>query len=113
MQELSQGADILLLDEPTSFLDLKNQVNIYDLLKQAQRERHKTIIAVTHDINLAAQYADQVMLISPPETFLFGRSEEVLGKEAIERIFCIKVFAGKMGEENFFLPIGKFSKYNQ
>jgi len=54
----AQDTPILLLDEPTSFLDYKHQVGIYDLLKKAQNESQKTILTVTHDINLAAQYAD-------------------------------------------------------
>jgi iron complex transport system ATP-binding protein len=52
---MAQNTPILLLDEPTNFLDLKHQVGIYDLLKAAQLQIGKTIVAVTHDINLAAQ----------------------------------------------------------
>ena len=60
---LAQDTSILLLDEPTSFLDLKHQVGIYDLLKTAQLEKGKTVVAVTHDINLAAQYCDEILLL--------------------------------------------------
>ncbi len=55
---------ILLLDEPTSFLDMKHQVGIYDLLKDAQFRQNKTIAAVTHDINLASQYCDELLITS-------------------------------------------------
>ena len=60
---LAMEPKLLLLDEPTSFLDLKHQVGIYDLLKVAQFEKNKTIVAITHDINLACQYCDKVLLL--------------------------------------------------
>ncbi|GAH45080.1 unnamed protein product, partial [marine sediment metagenome] len=65
---------ILLLDEPTSFLDLKHQVGIYDLLKRMQLEKGKTIVAVTHDINLAAQYADVTLLLGADGSYQYGRA---------------------------------------
>jgi iron complex transport system ATP-binding protein len=63
---LAQDTPILLLDEPTSFLDLKHQVGIYDLLKSIQVQKHATLVAVTHDINLALQYCDETLLLYPP-----------------------------------------------
>ena len=63
---LAQNTPILLLDEPTSFLDLKHQVAVYDLLKSIQAETAATIVAVTHDINLASQYCDEALLLYPP-----------------------------------------------
>jgi iron complex transport system ATP-binding protein len=62
---LAQDTPILLMDEPTSFLDLKHQVGIYDLLKTVQSEKSRTIVAITQDINLAAQYCDQALLLHP------------------------------------------------
>lgn len=115
---LAQNTAILLLDEPTSFLDLKHQVNIYDLLKVAQLEKGKTIVAVTHDINLAAQYSDQILLLtgsSPdgiptPGDYYVGTTKDVFVPEQVEKVFRVRVFAGKIGKENFFIPLGRLAK---
>jgi iron complex transport system ATP-binding protein len=123
---LAQDTPILLLDEPTSFLDLKHQVAIYDLLKSVQREQGRTIIAITHDINLAAQYCDQALLLQPcsaaPGTgrtdpsgepvgqYRTGPTSEVLRREAIENAFGVRVFSTPVGIENVLLPLGKMAK---
>jgi len=107
---LAQDSDILLLDEPTNFLDLKHQVKIYDLLKTAQLEKNKTIVAVTHDINLAAQYANIVLLLAANYEYTFGSSKEVFSPANIEKAFDVRAFAADVGLEKFFLPLGKFAK---
>jgi iron complex transport system ATP-binding protein len=112
---LAQDTAILLLDEPTSFLDLKHQVGIYDLLKTAQLEKGKTIVAVTHDINLAAQYCNEVLLLgrTPSCNYQYGKSKDVFSPEQIKKVFGVRTFVGKVGQEKFFLPLGKFAKDNQ
>ncbi len=75
---LAQQTPILLLDEPTNFLDMKHQVGIYDLLKKMQIEKQKTIVSVTHDINLAAQYSDMILLLSADGSYNFGPTREIL-----------------------------------
>ena len=107
---LAQNTPILLLDEPTSFLDLKHQVRIYDLLKTAQLEKGKTIVAVTHDINLAAQYADVALMLDGNCGYRTGKLEDVFSLAQIEKVFGVKTFAAKVGEEKFFLPLGEFAK---
>lgn len=120
---LAQASDILLLDEPTSFLDLRHQVDIYDLLKAAQSEKNKTVVAVTHDINLAAQYCDHIMLLGgypagagapgrhqSEGNYCVGRTRDVFSPEQIEEVFGVKVFSGEVGRERFFLPLGRFAK---
>lgn len=107
---LAQDTPILLLDEPTSFLDLKHQIEIYDLLKVAQIRQGKTIVAVTHDINLAAQYCDSILLITSEGNFTYGTAKEVLSEKQITEVFGVKVFVGKVKQENFFIPLGKYAK---
>jgi len=96
---LAQNTAILLLDEPTSFLDLKHQVDIYDLLKAAQLEKGKTIVAITHDIILGAD-----------SDYQYGRARDVFSPEQIEKVFGVRTFSGKIGQEKFFIPLGKFAK---
>jgi iron complex transport system ATP-binding protein len=121
---IAQDTPILLLDEPTSFLDLKHQVKIYDLLKSAQLEKGKTIITITHDINLAAQYCDEILLIKgqadstqEPQnssqnerSYYIGKTRDVFTSEQIEKVFGVKTFTGTVGQEKFFIPLGKFAK---
>jgi iron complex transport system ATP-binding protein len=107
---IAQNTHILLLDEPTSFLDLKHQVGIYDLLKAMQLEKSKTIVAVTHDINLAAQYADVVLLLGADSSYRYGNVKDVFSTEQIEGVFGVRVFTGSFGRQKFFIPLGKFAR---
>lgn len=107
---LAQNTPILLLDEPTSFLDLKHQVGIYDLLKAMQLEKGKTIVTVTHDINLAVQYADVTLLLASDSGYQYGYTQDVFTTEQIERVFGVSVFTGMVGRGKFFVPLGEFAK---
>lgn len=123
---LAQDTPIMLLDEPTSFLDLRHQVATYDLLKSVQQERGRTIVAITHDINLAAQYCDQVLLLRPcpassptaDETgtsnaakhYRVGPARDILNRREIENTFGVSVFSAPVGTEQMFLPLGSLAK---
>jgi len=115
---LAQDTPILLLDEPTSFLDLKHQVGIYDLLKSVQREKGRTIVAVTHDVNLAAQYCDQVLLLAPGANqsaagaghYQLGSTAEVLTPKRLVEAFGVSIFSAPVGTEKVFVPLGKMAK---
>ena len=109
---LAQQTPILLLDEPTSFLDMKHQVGIYDLLKKMQIEKQKTIVSVTHDINLAAQYSDMILLLSADGGYNFGPTREILTTEQIESVFGVRTFSAQIGQTRFFFPLGRFTKNN-
>jgi iron complex transport system ATP-binding protein len=107
---LAQDTSILLLDEPTSFLDLKHQVGIYDLLKAAQLEQGKTIVTVTHDINLASQYCDEMLLLGTDGSYHTGKAESVLSRDLIKKVFDVEVHVGTVGRKSFFIPLGKFAR---
>ncbi len=107
---LAQQTPILLLDEPTSFLDLRHQVRIYDLLKKAQLERGKTIVSVTHDINLAGQYCDDVLLLNTDARYVCGATTEVLTAEKVQEVFSVRVFSDAIGPSRYFVPLGEFAK---
>lgn len=121
---LAQDTPILLLDEPTSFLDFQHQVRIYDLLKSIQIDRQRTIVTVTHDINLAAQYCNEALLLYPPRPpaqttedtspgqlrCRIGDTAAVLAPQEIERAFGVRVFSGVVGSGRFLLPLGARAK---
>jgi iron complex transport system ATP-binding protein len=107
---LAQDTPILLLDEPTTFLDLRHQVGVFDLLKRMQVEKGKTIVSVTHDLNLAAQYCNEVLLLGGDGRGTKGPTERILTLETIEKTFGVMGFSARVGTESFFLPLGKMAK---
>jgi len=86
---LAQNPETLLLDEPTVYLDLKHQIQFYDILERLNAERHMTIIGVTHDVNLAARYARRVIAIRAGTLVTDGSPHEVLTPEHLYDIFEI------------------------
>jgi iron complex transport system ATP-binding protein len=116
---LAQRTDLLLLDEPTSFLDLKHQIATYDLLKVAQMHQQRTIVAITHDINLAAQYCNRILLLgnateescesnkSRKKNYFMGPPDEVLTEERITRVFGIAIASGVIGNVRLFVPLSR------
>jgi iron complex transport system ATP-binding protein len=91
---LAQQAKILMLDEPTAYLDINHQLEIFTLL-QALNERLKiTVICVLHDINLAAQFCKEICLFEKGRVFAFGKVEDVINGENISHVYKTKVQIG-------------------
>ena len=89
---LAQQARLLLLDEPTSALDLKHQQGIYRILKRLAEEEGKTIIIVTHDINLAAQFCKRLILMDKGKIVADGSPDQVLQFQLIQLVYGVKVY---------------------
>ena len=85
---LAQGGTILLLDEPTSFLDYRHQVQILDLLGRLHAERGYTVVAVTHDLNGLVTDADSVIALVEGRVEFSGPPRELFDAAVLERIFC-------------------------
>jgi iron complex transport system ATP-binding protein len=88
---LAQKPDVLLLDEPTSNLDINYQGEIYDLLKHLNQKFNLTIITVSHDLNLTAQYCEKLLLLKEGEIFTAGTAEEVLTEKNIKKVYNVEV----------------------
>lgn len=86
---LAQQTDILLLDEPTTFLDLAHQLEILDLVADLVRERGKTVVAVLHDLNQAARYGDHLVLLKAGAVVSAGVPEAVMTAGAIADVFGV------------------------
>lgn len=84
---LAQEPDILLLDEPTVHLDINHQVEVLELLRRLNMESGLTVLATMHDLNLAALYFDNLVLLNEGEIFSHGTPEEVLQEANIRRVF--------------------------
>ena len=86
---LAQDTSILLLDEPTTFLDLSHQLEVLELCAELNREQGKTVVMVLHDVNLAAEYCDHLFVIKNGQVFTQGSPEEVLTCELIRDVFDV------------------------
>jgi iron complex transport system ATP-binding protein len=84
---LAQEARTILLDEPTSALDLKHQLMVYELIYQMRRDAQRTIVVVTHDLNLASQFSDRLVLMLKGRIVQQGSPAEVLVPEVLERVY--------------------------
>ena len=84
---LAQEPALLLLDEPTSHLDISHQVQILELIKRLNRELGLTVLMVLHDLNLASEYSTRLLLMSNGSIHKIGRPEEVITYETIEEVY--------------------------
>jgi iron complex transport system ATP-binding protein len=88
---LAQEAEILLLDEPAAFLDLKHQVRAFELMRRLNRERGLTIVAALHDLNLAALFFPRLVMLCEGKIFRDGSAGNVLNEENIREVYGIAV----------------------
>jgi iron complex transport system ATP-binding protein len=88
---LAQTPKVLLLDEPTAFLDLQHQVEICSVLCRLKEERGFTVILVSHDLNLVSQYCDRLMLLDEGLVIRLGAPQDVIEPEVLERVYRCRV----------------------
>jgi iron complex transport system ATP-binding protein len=88
---LATDARVLLLDEPTANLDLAHQAMMFRLVGERCRGCQGSAIVITHDLNLAAEFADRVMLLRCGEVFAFGTPDEVLTEENLNEVYNVQV----------------------
>jgi iron complex transport system ATP-binding protein len=88
---LSQQAKIMLLDEPVSQLDIHHQIEILRIIKKLTEEKRLTAILSLHDLNLAAQYSDQLILLKKGRVFKQGSPQDVITEENIKEAYGIKI----------------------
>lgn len=88
---LATEAPLLLLDEPTANLDLAHQASILSLVRSRCDKRNSAALVITHDLNLAAQFSDQVLLMDHGRTVAFGKPEKVLAPDLLRQVFEVEV----------------------
>lgn len=86
---LAQQTDIILLDEPTTYLDLNHQLEVLELLSRLNREQHVTIVMVLHDLNLASRYSDFLLAMKEGRIVRMGTPTEVLTHEILRECFSV------------------------
>ncbi|MFK4880481.1 ABC transporter ATP-binding protein [Lactococcus petauri] len=92
---LAQDSEIILLDEPTTYLDLLHQLDILKLLKTFAKKMNKTVVYVIHDLNHAARFADNLVIVKEGEIFASGPVEELFTEEIIHESFGLHVRLGR------------------
>jgi len=93
---LAQEPEVMLLDEPTAYLDIGHQIEIYDLIKKLNAEKKLTVIIVSHDLNLAAEYCERLILLDAGRIHKMGNPKEVITEENLSSVYQSKVLV----EEN-------------
>jgi iron complex transport system ATP-binding protein len=87
---LAQQPQLLLLDEPTSSLDLKHQLEILCMLKSLAQSKERSVIVSMHDLNLASRFSDRLLMLKHGVIYALGTPEEVLTEENIEAVYGVK-----------------------
>jgi iron complex transport system ATP-binding protein len=100
---ICQQPDILLLDEPTAALDISHQVRMMDLMEQLKIEKEVTVVMVSHDLNMAAMYADQLLLISRGRIARQGPPEDVIDYDLLEQVYRCKLLVDQS-------PMGRYPR---
>jgi iron complex transport system ATP-binding protein len=106
---LAQQTDLLLLDEPTTYLDAAHQVEVLDLLTDLNADSGITIVMVLHDLNLAARYCDKVVMIADGEVEAQGEPGEVFTEDLVEKVFGLnsRIIPDPVSGTPLVLPIGR------
>ncbi|MEV6426075.1 ATP-binding cassette domain-containing protein, partial [Streptomyces sp. NPDC051662] len=106
---LAQQTDLLLLDEPTTFLDASHQIEVLDLLTDLNHTRGTTIVMVPHDLNLAARYADHLIALANGRLHAAGSPAEVLTEENVRVAFGLDshIIEDPVSGSPLMLPVGR------
>ena len=109
---LAQRTEILLLDEPTTYLDIAHQVEVLDLLADLNRARGTTVVMVLHDLNLAARYADLLVAMAGGRIHAAGPPEEVLTEAMAREVFGLesRVIEDPVSGKPMMLPVGRHGR---
>ena len=105
---LTQEPEVLLLDEPTAFLDLHHQLDIARIIRRLNRERGLTVVLVSHDLNLASQYCDRLLLLREGEVVAMGTPEDVIVAASLEPVYGCSVLVDRhpqSGRPRVTLPV--------
>jgi len=105
---LAQGTDLLLLDEPTTYLDLAHQIDVLDLVQELHASLGRTVVMVLHDLNLAARYADHIVAMRAGRIVAQGAPAEVLTERMLLEVFGLdaRVVEDPVAGTPLVVPVG-------
>ncbi|WP_213572054.1 ABC transporter ATP-binding protein [Rhodococcus sp. USK13] len=105
---LAQGTDILLLDEPTTYLDLAHSIEVLDLVDRMHEEMGRTVVMVLHDLNLAIRYSDQLIVMRDGKVVAAGAPKNIISAELLLEVFGLEaaVIGDPVSDRPLVVPIG-------
>ena len=105
---LAQETELLLLDEPTTFLDIAHQIDVLDLLHRLHRDQGRTVVVVLHDLNLACRYASHVIAMRDGKIVAAGAPSDVIDAESVRTVFGLEsmVIDDPISHTPLVIPIG-------
>jgi iron complex transport system ATP-binding protein len=109
---LAQGTDLLLLDEPTTYLDLSHQIDVLELVGRLHAERGRTVVVVLHDLNLAARYAQRLVAMKAGALVASGTPDEVLTEALLADVFDLeaRVLADPVAGTPMVVPVRRLRR---
>ena len=112
---LAQGTDLLLLDEPTTYLDVAHQVEMLDLLADLNARRGTTIVMVLHDLNLSARYADHLVALRDGAVAAAGTPREVVTEDLVRTVFGLdnRVIEDPVSHTPLVVPVSRHCRFRQ
>lgn len=112
---LAQDTDILLLDEPTTYLDVAHQIEVLDLLRELNEQHSKTIVMVLHDLNLACRYAHHMVAVHQRGVFAQGTPQAILTETLIKTVFALdsRIITDPVFGTPLCIPLGRCAPKQQ
>lgn len=102
---LAQDADILLLDEPTSNLDIRHQLEVMNIMKDIVHKKGISAVMAIHDLNLASRYTDRILMMNGGRIFAAGDPESVLTNKNIKRAYGVEALVKSDGDKPYIIPV--------
>ncbi|BBO86483.1 ABC transporter ATP-binding protein [Desulfosarcina ovata subsp. sediminis] len=104
---LAQETGVILLDEPTSNLDIWHQIDVMEILRRLVRRRRLTAVIAIHDLNMAARYSDKIMMMKKGQIVASGKPDDVMTGENLEVVYGIKANVRIAEDCPFVIPLGR------
>ena len=103
---LAQKPEILILDEPTTFLDISYQLEVLELVKELNESLGITVVMVLHDLNQAARYSDKIYVLNEGQIFKYGQPRHIMNPQLLQEIFRIEahVYEDEVNSCPYFIP---------
>lgn len=107
---LAQGTPLMLMDEPTTYLDLAHQVEVLDLMVDLNRYENRTIVLVLHDLNQAVRYSDHLIVMREGKVVATGAPADVVSEELVDHVFGLRnrVVVDEVTGKAMVIPIGRY-----
>jgi iron complex transport system ATP-binding protein len=106
---VAQGTPVMLLDEPTTYLDLAHQIDVLDLVTDLNRHQGRTVVMVLHDLNQACRYADHIVAMKAGRVVAEGTPSEVITAAVVEDVFGLRCVVGEdpVSRTPMVVPMGR------